>query len=408
MFVIIDSMALIGRETFQVAMDALRANKVKAALTMLGVIIGSACIVLVVTIALIGKNYVLAQIEGVGSNLVYAYYVTGNQGTRSLADEISLADLDAIKQLPHVVEVAGTHDITMSTVINGQERPVSLIGVTQGFQKIRNLLILKGRFFDPIDQEEASKGALITQDLAKLFPTDNMVGKQIKVGELSFTVIAVFRERVATFGQSEITNESVVIPFPLIKYYTGKEYVKTLYAQAATAEDVPEVTRQVQLALESRHRPGAVYVVQNLASILDAARKISVALTAVLLLVGSIALVISGVGIMNIMLVTVTERTREIGLRKAVGAKRTEILYQFLIEALIISGVGALIGIIIAISIKLVAQPLIPAEYNLKIPISWVSIVAAFVVSCGVGVLFGYLPATRASKLQPTESLRYE
>jgi putative ABC transport system permease protein len=401
-------MPLINRETWQVAWDALRANRVKAALTMLGVIIGSACIVLVVTIALIGKNYVLAQIEGVGSNLVYAYYVTGNQGARSQADEISLADMEAVKGLPKVVEVAGTHDITVSTVIDGRETPVSLIGVTQGFQKIRNLLILKGRFFDGVDMENASKAALITQDLAKKFPDPNMVGKQIRVGELSFTVIAVFRERVATFGQSEITNESVVIPFPLMKYYTGKEYVKTLYAQAATADDVPEVTRTVQAALESRHRPGAVYVVQNLSSILDAARKISAALTAVLLLVGTIALVISGVGIMNIMLVTVTERTREIGLRKAVGAKRTEILYQFLIEAFIISGVGAIVGILIAVSVKFVAEPFIPVEYNLRIPISWWSILAAFVVSCGVGVLFGYLPATRASKLQPTESLRYE
>lgn len=401
-------MALIGRETFQVAMDALRANKVKAALTMLGVIIGSACIVLVVTIALIGKNYVLAQIEGVGSNLVYAAYITGNQGSRNLSDEISLADLEAVRQLPKVVEVAGTHDITMSTVVNGMEKPVSLIGVTQGFQTIRNLLILRGRFFDVSDMQEASKGALITQDLAKQFPVDDMVGKQIRLGELSFTVIGVFRERVATFGQSEISRESVIIPFPLMKYYTGREYIKTLYAQAATAEDVPEVTKQVQQVLEARHRPGSVYLVQNLASILDAARKISVALTAVLLLVGAIALVISGVGIMNIMLVTVTERTREIGLRKAVGAKRTEILYQFLIEALIISGAGALVGILFAVSVKFIAEPLIPIEYNLKIPISWFSIVAAFVVSCGVGVLFGYLPATRASKLQPTESLRYE
>jgi len=401
-------MALIGRETFQVAMDALRANKVKAALTMLGVIIGSACIVLVVTIALIGKNYVLAQIEGVGSNLVYAAYITGNQGSRNLSDEISLADLEAVRQLPKVVEVAGTHDITMSTVVNGMEKPVSLIGVTQGFQTIRNLLILRGRFFDVSDMQEASKGALITQDLAKQFPVDDMVGKQIRLGELSFTVIGVFRERVATFGQSEISRESVIIPFPLMKYYTGREYIKTLYAQAATAEDVPEVTKQVQQVLEARHRPGSVYLVQNLASILDAARKISVALTAVLLLVGTIALVISGVGIMNIMLVTVTERTREIGLRKAVGAKRTEILYQFLIEALIISGAGALVGILFAVSVKFIAEPLIPIEYNLKIPISWFSIVAAFVVSCGVGVLFGYLPATRASKLQPTESLRYE
>ena len=159
---------MISSETWGVAIDALRANKVKAALTMLGVIIGSACIVLVVTIALIGKNYVIAQIEGVGSNLVYAYHLGGS--AHAIADEISVADLDAVRELPHVVEVAGTHDSTNSNiVVNGKEKPVALIGVTQGFQKIRNLLILKGRFFDDVDMQTAAKACLITQDLANQY-----------------------------------------------------------------------------------------------------------------------------------------------------------------------------------------------------------------------------------------------
>jgi putative ABC transport system permease protein len=235
-----------------------------------------------------------------------------------------------------------------------------------------------------------------------------MIGRQLRVGEQTFTVIAVFRERVATFGQSEIGAQSVLIPFGLMKYYSGNDYVRTLYAQTDTGESVQETTLAVQSLLKNRHTPGAAYLVQNLASILEAARKISMALTTVLMLVGMIALVISGVGIMNIMLVTVTERTREIGLRKAVGARRDEILYQFLIEALIISGVGALIGILIAVSVKIIVEPLIPPEVGLKIPISIYSVILAFVVSCATGVLFGYLPASRASKLQPTESLRYE
>jgi len=239
-------------------------------------------------------------------------------------------------------------------------------------------------------------------------PPGPMIGRQLRVGEQTFTVIAVFRERVATFGQSEISSQSVLIPFGLIKYYAGSDYIRTLYAQADTGDNVPETTLAVQSLLKSRHASGAVYMVQNLASILEAARKISVALTVVLLLVGMIALIISGVGIMNIMLVTVTERTHEIGLRKAVGAKREEILYQFLIEALIISGMGAIIGIAIAVGVKIIVEPLIPAEVGLKIPISIYSVVIAFVVSCATGVLFGYLPASRASKLQPTESLRYE
>jgi putative ABC transport system permease protein len=394
---------MISTETWGVAVDALRANKVKAALTMLGVMIGSACIVLVVTIALIGKNYVIAQIEGVGSNIVYANYLGG--GTRTVADELSIGDMNAARELPHVVEVAGTHDSTNSNVVvNGKEKPVVLIGVTQGFQKIRNLLILKGRFFDDVDMQTAAKACLITQDLAKQYRQD-MIGKDIRVGELRLTVIAVFRERVATFGQSEIASESVLIPFQLMKTYKGEDYVRTLYAQADSSENVPLVTDEVQHLLQSRHRAGAIYTVQNLSSILEAAHKISIALTAVLLMVGFVALVVSGVGIMNIMLVTVTERTREIGVRKAVGAKRSEILYQFLIEAFLISGIGAVVGILIAVGVKIVVEPLLPAEYNMRIPISLASIVVSFVVSCGTGVLFGYLPANRASKLQPTESL---
>jgi putative ABC transport system permease protein len=401
-------MAKISRETWQVAFEALRANKVKAALTMLGVVIGSACIVLVVTIALIGKTYVLAQIEGVGSNIVYATYSGGTARIRSQADEITLNDMDATRHLPHVIEVAGTYDLSTSIILNGQVKPVALVGVTEGFQRIRNLLILQGRFFDTLDQSTGAKACLITQDLARQLPPGTIIGRQLRVGEQTFTIIAVFRERVATFGQSEIASQSVLVPFSLIKYYSGNDYIRTLYAQADTGEAVPATTLAVNSLLRSRHSPGSVYTVQNLASILEAARKISVALTVVLMLVGMIALIISGVGIMNIMLVTVTERTREIGLRKAVGARREEILYQFLIEAFVISGLGALIGIAIAVSLKIIVEPLIPAELGLKIPISLYSVVLAFVVSCATGILFGYIPALRASRLQPTESLRYE
>jgi putative ABC transport system permease protein len=395
-------------------MDALRANKVRAMLTMLGVIIGSACIVLVVTVALAGKRYIIGQIEGVGANIVYAELVrTGAAQPATLADEITLGDLEAVKQgTPNVTEAAGTRDIPMSVVVDGVEHPVSLVGVTEGFQQIRNLMILRGRFFDSDDMAARSKVCLLTQDLATLvFPADNPVGKPIRVGELSFTVIGVFRERVATFGQTEITRESVIVPFPLVKYYTGSEFINTLYAQAGRSEDVPKVTRGVAEVLQSRHRPDAEFRVQNLTAILETAHRISLALTIVLLLIALIALAISGIGIMNIMLVTVTERTREIGIRKAIGARRQEILYQFLIEAFLISGSGAVVGILIAVVVPFLIEGLLRlAEVpgNMSIPISWLSVLLAFVVSSATGLLFGYLPANRAAKLHPTESLRYE
>jgi putative ABC transport system permease protein len=398
---------MIKKETWYVALDALLADKVKAALTMLGVTIGATCIILVVTVSMIGKNYVMAQIEAVGTDIVYAYF-PGNHLSRSRTDEISLADLEAARSLPHVVEVAGVHDIGNSNiVINGAEKSVTLVGVTEGFQKIRNLLIVQGRFFDALDLDSSAKACLITQDLAKELNRD-MVGEIIRVGDMRFTVIGVFRERVATFGQSEISQESVLVPFSLLKYYQNIDFFRTLYAQADSHENVSLVTAELKVMLQSRHRANISYTVENLAGILEAAHQIALTLTWMLLLVSCIVLLISGVGIMNIMLVTVTERTREIGLRKAVGANRREILFQFLLEALLISGLGAVLGVLVAMSIKTVGEYLIPAEYNVHIPISLASIIVAFLVSCSTGILFGYLPANRASRMQPTEALHHE
>jgi len=400
-------------ETWQLALQALRANKVRAMLTMLGVIIGSACIVLVVTVALAGKRYIIGQIEAVGSNLVYAELIHAGAVRLTLADEITPADLQAVEEsVPDVMEVAGTNDMNLSLSLNGRERPIVLVGVTDGYQKIRHLVILQGRYLDPDDLKTQSKVCLLTQDLTKiLFPSESPLGKHIAIGELHFTVIGVFKERVSTFGQTEIRPESVIVPFSLINYYTGTEYFKTIYVQAAKPEDVPAVTMQVKQVLASRHRPAAEYRVENLAGILDAAHKISLALTILLILVATIALTISGIGIMNIMLVTVTERTHEIGIRKAIGARRDAILYQFLAEAVLISGTGAIIGIAIAVAIPAIINFLFrffPEVGAVTIPVSWLSVLLAFIVSCSTGLLFGYLPASRAANLHPTESLRYE
>jgi putative ABC transport system permease protein len=412
-------------ETIQLALQALRANKVRATLTMLGVIIGSASIVLVVTVSLAGKRYIISEIEAVGSNLVQAELINpGTEANLVLADQITPADLQAVQRdVPQVQEAAGTNDLRMDVSVAGQVHPISLIGVTERFNEVRRLLIVRGRYFDQDDMMWRSKVCLITEQLAStMFPDGNPLGKSLAVGELRFTVIGVFRERVATFGLTEITPESAIVPFPLIKDYTGTDYFKTLYAQADSPEHVPFVTERVADVLAARHRASAKYRVWNLASILEAARNISRALTVLLILIALIALVISGIGIMNIMLVTVTERTHEIGIRKAVGAPRSAILYQFLAEAVLISGTGALAGILIGILVPLGATFLLrlPVVADLMgsvadssgeavaLPISWISVVLAFVVSCSTGLVFGYLPANRASKLQPTESLRYE
>jgi putative ABC transport system permease protein len=395
------------RETVSVAIDALRANKLRAILTSLGVIIGSASIVLVVTVALTSRKFVLSQIEAVGSNLVWAELVQRADKPQPLSYEMTLEDMEAAKSIPGVITVAGTREQPMTMTVNGVERPVNMVGVTDGYQTIRRLLILRGRYFDSADMEMRSKVCLITTQLAdQIFGQENPIGRPIRIGELTFTVIGSFRERVETFGLSEIQKNSVLIPFTLMKYYTGMEVVRVLDVQAARGEDVPSVQRQFTQLLRSRHPAEAEYNVQTLTAILNAARIISLALTVVLIVIAFIALVISGVGIMNIMLVTVTERTREIGIRKAIGAARREILYQFLIESFLISGGGAVVGILIGIAVPVAIQSFLPG--NLRVPVSPLSVIIAFAVSCSTGLFFGYLPANQAASLQPVESLRYE
>ncbi len=208
-----------------------------------------------------------------------------------------------------------------------------------------------------------------------------------------------------SFGQSELSAETVVIPLTVQNYFTRVERIDPLYVQVRAPGDVEAVTREVKEILISRHRAGASYKVENLTAILNAARSIAKVLSFVLVLVSAIALIISGIGIMNIMLVTVTERTREIGVRLAVGASRRDIMLQFLTEAVLISLTGGVIGIVVGVALPLSVQFFVE---NIRIPISTASIVVAFTVSSLVGLIFGILPASRASRLKPTEALRYE
>jgi len=386
----------------------LRANKLRAVLTSIGVIIGSASIVLVVTVALTSRKFVISQIEAVGSNLVWVELVKRPGTTQPLSHQLSLGDLEAVRAtIPNLGPTAGFNDIAMTVVVNGQERPVRLIGVTDGYQAIRRLVVFRGRYFDVSDVETRSKVCLITQALAtRMFGLENPVGQSLRVGDIDFTVIGIFRERSSTYGLSEIQKETVIIPFPLMQYYTGDAYLGTLQAQAASPEEVSTLEKRLYRLLKSRHPPEAEYDPQTLTGILSAARNISLGLTIMLVLIAFIALLISGVGIMNIMLVTVRERTREIGVRKAIGAQRKEIMSQFLLEAFLISGGGAVAGILIGLAIPVLVQQWLPG--NMRVPISPASVLVAFLVSCSTGLFFGWLPASQAAKLDPVDSLRYE
>jgi putative ABC transport system permease protein len=398
-------------EAFDFSFQALKSNPVRSMLTGLGMVIGTASVILVVTISLTSQTYILQQIEAVGSNMVFAQYQVGSQQTATPvdADYIKLSDVDQVRQqlADKIIAVTPIMNNFDRMVIQGKEQDVLIVGSDQYYQPVRNLVVLAGRFLDSNDVTLRQKVALLTEKFAaRLFGGQQAaIGRVIKIHGLQFTVIGTFKEKVSSFGQSELNDETIVIPITVQKYFTQVERIDPLYVQAKSPELVEPVTAQVTKILNANHRAGAKYKVENLAAILAAANSISVILSLVLLLVSAIALVISGIGIMNIMMVTVTERTREIGIRMAVGASRREIQLQFLTEAILISLAGGSIGIAAGVALPLSVQFFVD---NIHIPISPSSIVIAFSVSCLVGLVFGLLPANRASRLNPTEALRYE
>jgi putative ABC transport system permease protein len=397
-------------EALRFSMEALRANRVRSLLTALGMIIGTASVILVVTIALTGRDYIMGQIEGVGSNLIYAYYEAGDKpiSRTTLTDHLTIDDLAALRREVAHVKAASAIIIQYDRLtVQSNERDVTVIGTNEDYRSIRNLKLAVGRFFDADDLASRNKVCLMTEPLAKsLYGTlEDALGRRVKIHGLQFTVIGTFREGVETFGQSEIAKETLLIPVTVMRYFDPTGKLDQLYVSVDKASNVVAATERVKEVLQNRHRPGSVYRVQNLAEILKAASRIGTALTFVLILISAITLVISGIGIMNIMLVTVTERTREIGIKLAVGAKRHEILMQFLAEACVISIAGGLMGTVVGVAIPLAVRLFAGQMY---IPISGISIAVALGVSCLVGVIFGMLPANRASQLRPTEALRYE
>jgi putative ABC transport system permease protein len=390
---------------------ALRQNPVRSFLTGLGMVIGTASVILVVTISLTSQNYILDQIEGVGSNMIFASYEVGTQSSSAEvnADFIKVPDVRAIREelAGRIVAATGIETNYDTMFLNGKEERLLVIGSDEFYRPVRNLVVLAGRFLDTGDVDLRQKVALLTEKLARrLYGSQNgALGQTVKIHGLQFTVIGTFKEKVESFGQSELNTETVLIPLTVQQYFLRVERIDPLYIQVRSPRDVEAVTAQVKAILQSRHRSGTTYKVENLSGILNAAKGISRVLSAVLVLVSAIALVISGIGIMNIMLVTVTERTREIGVRMAVGASRREILLQFLTEAILISVGGGAIGILAGVAVPLSVQYFVE---NMKIPVSLWSVGIAFTVSSLVGLIFGMLPASRASKLNPTEALRYE
>src|SRR5437762_471666 len=401
--------SLIYSEILSFAYDTFCSNKIRFALTALGMVIGTASLILVVTIGMTGKQYVLNQIQAIGANLIEAEYQGGAQRiTNTTPDPLTIDDMHAaMRDVPGVVAASPIVQLEERVAVgSGKERDIQILGVFPEYKIVRNLVAVSGRFFDAQDEQAHNKIGVITQKMAEEIygSPEEAVGRVIKLSGLPFTIIGTFRERVDTFGQSEVIENTMVIPYTVSRYFTDTPTVKEIFFSVADPSMVAPATDQIKRVIQSRHRPESVYNVENLTQLVAVAEKTANALTVVLLLVAAITLLVSGIGIMNIMLATVSARIREIGIRKAIGATNREIRFQFLSEAILISLIGGVVGVIIGLALPFSVRFL--TEY--RIPISGLSAIVAIVVSSLVGVLFGTVPAARAAKLDPVESLRYE
>ncbi len=396
-------------ETLNFAYDAFCSNKLQFSLTALAMAVGTASVILVATIGLTGKQYILRQLQSIGTNMIYADYQGGSQRIDSTPDPMTVEDVHAVREQVSSV-VAASPTVALNDRISiggGKQSDILVMGVDPEYMRVRNLRVLAGRFFDAEDSSGHNKVGVITDKLAlKMFGSiPAAVGNIIKLsGGLPFTVIGVFKESVDTFGQSEIQDDTMLIPYTVSRFFTPTSAVYQIYFSVATPQDVIPATDAIRRVLHSRHRSESVYSVQNLTQLLSVAGKIADALTLILMLVAFVTLLVSGIGIMNIMLATVTSRIREIGIRKAIGATNREIRFQFLAEAIVISVTGGIAGILAGLAVPYSVR----FFTDFRLPISGLSAIIAILVSSVVGIIFGTVPATRASQLDPVESLRYE
>jgi len=406
---------MLFSEIVSIAIDSFRSSKMRFILTAVGMVIGTAVLIWVVTIGLAGKQYALNQIQSIGANMVVAYWEGGGNATVTTGarDDLTVDDMKAVRELVPGIHAASpmweSHD--RIAVGDGKERDILVLGVDPQYATVRNLEVLAGRFFDDLDSMSREKAAVVSQKFAQRVygGQDAAKDKSIKIKGLPFTIIGTFRERAETFGQSEIADDTILIPYTVAQSDFSEanqvnNRVKQIFFSVSEAGEVPQATEQIRQVIQSRHRPESVYHVDNLAQLLQVTARIANGLTLMLLAIALLVLVVSGVGIMNIMLASVRTRIREIGIRKAIGATRREIRLQFLTEAVLISLGGGIVGTILGLAVPFSIRFF--TEY--RIPISGLSAIIAITVASLVGVIFGTVPATRAAQLDPVEALHYE
>ncbi len=399
-------------ESVQMAGKTLLSNKLRSALTMLGIVIGNASVIAMIGIGEGGQKFVNKQLESLGPNVLFV--IPGNQETQRISFEVPktlvLQDADAIaSQVPTVIGVAPELNRRQVVTYRNRNSDVNIIGTTPSFLSVRDFETDKGRFFSEVDIKRSNQVVVLGADLAeKLFGNANAIGQQLRIGNTSFQVIGTLVAKGSSVGADY--DEAALIPITTsANRLVGKNSpygiaLDYLVAAATDGDSVDAAEFQITNLLRLRHKINGEddFTIRTQKDALQTVGQITSALTIMLAAIAAISLFVGGIGIMNIMLVSVTERTQEIGLRKAIGATEQDILLQFIIEAVIVSAAGGLVGTAVGVSGILLVAALTPLDAG----ISTMAIATAVGVSGGIGLFFGVVPARRAAKLDPIVALR--
>lgn len=404
------------------SLESLNANKMRSMLTVLGIVIGVAAVIAMLSIGRGAQASITAQIESMGTNLIYispgSTSQNGVRGAAGSASTLTLDDAEALANLPDVVAVASVTNSFVQIVYNGQNTNTRLMGVTPGYETVSSLAVEDGAFITEDDQKARSLKVVLGSSVAEtLFGgTGGVVGQKVRMNGQPYEVIGVLASKGGTGFMNQ--DDQVFIPLSTALYrlvggarFRGSSVISQITVKAGSPKVVASLTTAVTETMRALHGTfeGADdFTVTSQEDSLDTATEVADTLTIFLGGIAGISLAVGGIGIMNIMLTTVTERTREIGLRKALGARRRDILLQFLVESMVLSLLGGLIGVALGWGVSgLMGQVQFGSSVITPV-VGLDSVLLATLFSMAVGLFFGIYPATRASRLQPVEALRYE